>query len=104
VLLRYVIDACGGIDGLAITHLDRLSMLPDHVCDSYELDGVRRERITLSEDPNADPTLGRDIGKINRRYRQLPFSNELAWIAVVQELLQTPVRYRSVGPTFRDKR
>lgn len=40
VLLRYAIDVCGGVDALAVTHLDTLARAPDlGVCEAYRAFG-----------------------------------------------------------------
>jgi adenylosuccinate synthase len=35
VAARYALKVCGGVDFLAVTHLDRLPSLPPHFCNSY---------------------------------------------------------------------
>jgi len=41
VAARYAVRACGGVDGVAITNVDRLAGLgPVKVCTAYELDGA----------------------------------------------------------------
>jgi adenylosuccinate synthase len=39
VAARYALWATGGVDGIALTHIDRLDYLPPYLCDAYELDG-----------------------------------------------------------------
>jgi adenylosuccinate synthase len=39
VAVRYALKATGGVDGIAMTHFDRLYWQPPHFCDAYELDG-----------------------------------------------------------------
>lgn len=41
VAARYALGVVGGVDGLAVTHLDRVGMLPARVCTGYLLDGGR---------------------------------------------------------------
>jgi adenylosuccinate synthase len=46
VAARYAIRACGGVDGVAITNVDRLAGLgPVKVCTAYELDARIEERL-----------------------------------------------------------
>lgn len=45
VLARYAMTACGGIDSLAITHLDKLpNLITPHVCSMYRIDQEQLER------------------------------------------------------------
>ena len=94
VLLRYAIDACGGVDTLALTHLDELDRLPREVCDAYLIDNSRIE--TLSAD------------NVSRIEEAQPVLSELprdpsGFVAAVTQSLSTPVGFVSSGPTYADK-
>jgi adenylosuccinate synthase len=52
VATRYALEATGGVDALAITHLDDLPVLaPLRICRSYLLDGCRVSRLALPKYP-----------------------------------------------------
>lgn len=100
ILLRYAIEACGGVDGLAITHLDRHEgirsavgyLTDDGVIDAIEcgrwrdLDHQRRLTALLTRvrpvlvDPSGDPA---------------------TWIA---DRLRVPVALTAYGPDRADRR
>ena len=46
VAARYALQAAGGVDALALTHLDRLPQLPPQICDAYRAEGSRGETMT----------------------------------------------------------
>lgn len=53
VLARYALDACGGADALALTHVDALARLGEwRVCRAY--DGARDERFFVGANGRAD--------------------------------------------------
>ncbi|GLZ01691.1 adenylosuccinate synthetase [Actinoplanes sp. NBRC 103695] len=45
---RYAVEVCGGVDGLAVTHLDVASPALQ-MCTSYEIEGARWDRIAPGE-------------------------------------------------------
>jgi adenylosuccinate synthase len=59
VAARYAVAVAGGVDGLAITHLDRLSQLPPRVCTAYR-DGAAEGRAHSGDDRDADFVLSGD--------------------------------------------
>ncbi len=97
VLLRYAVAIAGGLDGIAVTHLDRP---PVPVCDAYQLDG--REVRAL------DPGIPRDLahrlrlGETLRRAR--PILRDADPTAFVAEATGLPVVLESRGPRAVDKR
>ncbi len=93
VLGRYALACCGGVDGLAITHLDRVR--PDwKLCVGYE-------RGTPRPGPFQDLEYQEILTALvqNNQPRYVPFSLER-----YEAELGAPVCYESWGPTWRDKR
>lgn len=101
VALRYAIEVAGGVDGIALTHLDVAGQAPLRLCDSYLVDGQRLDRLP------AGP--GRDLawqdGLTRTLQRSAPeYTAEFAdWPAVVADSLGSPVVLLSSGPTILDK-
>ncbi|MCA9257336.1 MAG: adenylosuccinate synthetase, partial [Phycisphaerales bacterium] len=106
VMLRYALAVCGGVDALAVTHLDRLARLPGHVCSAYDIDGATHS--TLPADSPGARVIDESRTELLRRARPQftpwPTDNEDAFVAQLERELRTPVAYRSYGPTFEDKR
>ena len=99
--LRYAIEVTGGVDGVALTHLDVAERYPLLVCDGYDVGGQRMDRLPVSQD--------RDLDRQERMTRMLlrarPVCTEPAtgWAAVVGRALGAPVSLLSSGPTALDK-
>lgn len=103
VLLRYAIAACAGLEGLALTHVDRLSALPSwRAAAAYE---------GLGADLPLGPFM--DLGHQSRLTTALrqatpvwePIAaNETDYIAWIEAATKTPVRFLSNGPTASSKR
>jgi adenylosuccinate synthase len=103
VAARYAIEVCGGVDGLALTHLDVARARPDlRVCRAYELDGERVER------PRPGPAgdLERQAALTRRLFAARPVYGEVGgdWPERVAAELNTQVVLESWGPTATDKR
>jgi adenylosuccinate synthase len=100
VALRYALDAAGGADGLAVTHLDVAGARPDlRACRAYDLDGERIERLEAGP-----PDLHRQAALSRRLLRARPVYAPLADpVATVEDALRTPVVVRSYGPVSTDK-
>jgi len=114
---RYALDVAGGVDALALTHIDKLSSLPDlRLCEEYQSDAL----------PNfLDPFFEREEDRITRIKVKRPtdwaHQEELtrylfrckpvytaqdspeAFISRIGESLRTPIRFLSHGPTATDK-
>jgi adenylosuccinate synthase len=104
-LLRHAIEACGKIDELAITHMDRLHLLPPMACDAYEIDGKFCQRVCLPGDfePATMETLGRKLDIARRRNCHLTTHDATGFIREIESALQLPVTYRSNGNTYLNK-
>ena len=116
VLARYAIEVCGGIDGLALTHLDALSHLPSwRVCTAYRLrdadadpslflrgpsDLVRAIRPGPARDLEHAEALGRALGHVTPVYEDMRAES---LVRRIEETLGAEVLVRSSGPTAADK-
>ncbi|MFC4051224.1 adenylosuccinate synthetase [Actinomadura syzygii] len=102
VALRYALDAAGGADGLAVTHLDVAGARPDlRVCVAYELGGARVGRLDAGP-----PDLDRQAALTRRLLTARPVYEPLGGRPAerIEELLDLPVVLRSYGPTAADKK
>lgn len=88
VLLRYAVAACGGIDGLAVTHLD-------HAAEGLEAAVAYRtpSGAEITELP-AGPGLTELLGQCTPRLASLP-ADVIGWF---ENLLDTPVQVTGSGP------
>lgn len=100
VALRYAIEATGGVDALAVTHLDR--HVPTKVCEAYAMaDGSRLEHISVYFDHD----LERQETLTNSLLSATPILRESAdFLTDLSAAANAPVRYLSSGPTALDKR
>lgn len=103
VLLRYAIAACGGLDGLALTHVDRLSCVPSwRAAVAYEGLGV-----DLPLGPFMD--LDHQSKLTTALRRAVPVwanigASEADYVHWLEAATRTPVRFVSSGPTASAKR
>jgi adenylosuccinate synthase len=93
VLLDYAQRACGGLDALALTHLDELAALPDYRCcvayrgiASLPVPGNIAEQARLTA----------EVASAVPEYRRVQAS-ELR--SLLSEISNAPVRFESEGPT-----
>jgi adenylosuccinate synthase len=100
---RYAIEVCGGVDALAITHLDAPARSPRlRIATSYELDGARWDRIV--------PGPFRDLGwqsaltSLLSRARPADLYRPADWSEAIAAHLGAPVFLESSGPRSSDKR
>ena len=100
VALRYALDAAGGADGLAVTHLDVAGARPDlRACRAYDVDGERVGRLAAGP-----PDLDRQAALTRRLLRARPVYAPLGDpVETIEDALRTPVVLRSYGPTSADK-
>lgn len=101
VALRYALDVAGGVDGLAVTHLDVAGARPDlRVCVAYEIDGRLVGRLET-----AAPDLDRQAALTRRLLTARPVCTALGnTVETIEDVLRTPVVLGSYGPTSADKR
>lgn len=105
VLLRYAVEACGGLDGLAVTHLDRVRQdwklatrylgFADKV---METDRIELGRFT---DLEYQEHLGKFLQTVHPIYS--PVEGADALCAALSKIAGAPVVLTSRGPTPSDK-
>lgn len=95
VLLRYAIASCGGVDALAVTHLDAPV---SRVCDRYQHEGAMLERLPLGRfrDLDHQSELTRLLGQVTPQVREVD-----SMLSAVSEGLRAPIHIVSHGPTHR---
>jgi adenylosuccinate synthase len=111
--LRYALQVIGPLDGLAITHLDRLQNLPTlHICDRYAVEGEMTRYLTPAGDqitPVADPTDLESQAALTRAlFTARPILSELSPEPVeavdqISSALGTPTLYISNGQKSNEK-
>jgi adenylosuccinate synthase len=103
VALRYALEAAGGADMLALTHLDTAARHPEfRVCRGYDIDGEKVTRLDVG--PARD--LAAQEALTRRLLRARPVYDDAGgdWPQAVAEALGVPVFLASHGPRARDKR
>jgi adenylosuccinate synthase len=101
---RYAVEVCGGVDGIALTHLDAARRCPAlRMCRAYHGDDGTISRI--------EPGPWRDLDHQAAFTRRLLASRPVVdtdgpddWAVAVGEALDTPVLLTSSGPAARHKR
>lgn len=100
VATKYAIDACNGIDELAVTHMDALDFSrPNVVVRSYDLDGSWWEP-TLPTSMDEQEALTQKMWKARANPTLV---SHLAFTQEVSDKLRMPVAVQSYGPTTSDK-
>jgi adenylosuccinate synthase len=103
LLARYAIAMNGGIDALAVTHLDRLGALAAgpglRFVEAYPFE----PRLDTPGDLEAQAALGRALAEAEPQLKGLPFRGEGAFVRWLEEALGVPARILSRGPTYREK-
>ena len=103
VALRYAVEVTGGVDAVALTHLDTAARHPLRLCRSYQVDGHRLTRITPG--PPRDLRWQERLTGMLLRARPEEYSDPNGdWPGVIEEATGAPVVLRSYGLTAGDKR
>lgn len=105
VLTRYAIEVSGGVDSIALTHLDRIPAKPQIACSYTEADGspiVLRKKAMLT-DLREQEALTRLVARARPQYRSVP-KNDGGFIATVERELGVHVSIASYGQTYLAKR
>ena len=97
-LLRYAVEACGGVDGLAVTHLDCCVAHDWHVATGYR--GGQEPELGRFRDLEYQQRLTRRLQQTEVEYQSVCGAEQLL------ELLAgtAPVAVESWGPTSEDKK
>jgi adenylosuccinate synthase len=102
VALRYAVEVSGGVDAVALTHLDVAARHPLRVCRSYQVGGQRQTRIIPG--PERDLTWQERLTAMLLRARPVYECPGPDWPDLVEDVLGAPVTLRSYGPTAAGKR
>lgn len=107
VLARYALDVCGGVDSLAITHLDRIHDLP-HVQVALGYQGVHEKFSRLPVNPlKTDLTLQEGITRlvqsVTPMYDTVTVRGE-RYADLIASMIGTSVSITSYGQTAADKK
>ncbi len=100
---RYAVEVAGGVDALAVTHLDVPGRCPElRVCESYTVDGEPWTRIV----PGPAHDLDHQAELTDRLNRAEPgvLRRPDDWAATIATLLEAPVEIESYGPSAADKK
>jgi len=101
VALRYADEVSGGVDAVALTHLDTAATHPFRLCRSYQIDGRRLDRIV----PGREHDLEWQEQLTGQLLRARPdYENPGGdWPTTISELLNAPVVLTSSGPAVTSK-
>jgi adenylosuccinate synthase len=98
VLLSYAIRACGGVDALALTHLDAVPALaPYRWCERY----TRLPQLELPRSLDEQAALTQQLFAAQPHYAGLSDATPEALCRQLSERAAVPVRYGSAGPSSR---
>src|SRR5262249_44005642 len=96
---RYAVDVTGGVDGVALTHLDTAVRHPElRLCNRYDSDAG------LAPGPPGDLDRQERLTRRLLTARPVYLGTPADWVAAVEEHLSVPVVLPSAGPTASDKR
>ncbi len=101
VALRYAAEVSGGVDAVALTHLDAAARHPLRVCRSYQVGGQPRPRIIPG--PDRDLQYQERLTQMLLAARPVYEPPRPDWPGLVEDVLGAPVVLRSFGPTAADK-
>ncbi|GIF13028.1 adenylosuccinate synthetase [Actinoplanes teichomyceticus] len=100
---RYAVEVAGGIDELAVTHLDVAEAHPElAVCTAYRVDGRLWDRIVPG--PYRDLSYQEELTTRLLRARPARLHRPRDWAGEIGALLDAPVAVESYGPRAADKR
>ncbi|MFV2086716.1 adenylosuccinate synthetase [Micromonospora sp. LOL_021] len=98
---RYALDVAGGVDALALTHLDLVGAHRLRLCEAY--DWTDRLPTGPPGDLDRQAALTARLLTSRPRYAADPEPDPDSWVAAVEAALGVPVRLTSHGPTADDK-
>jgi adenylosuccinate synthase len=99
---RYAVEVCGGVDALAVTHLDIPSSVPElRICPEYEVDGLPWRRIVPG--PERDLAYQTALTQLLEDARPSGLYRPDDWEGEISALLGAPIALASYGPRTSDK-
>jgi adenylosuccinate synthase len=101
VALRYALEVTGGVDALAVTHLDTVTARPVRLCRRYQVDG--RPVARLVPGPERDLAYAGRLTAMLLRARPEYTEPGQDWPGLIGQVLGAPVVLLSRGPTAADK-
>lgn len=103
VALRYAVEATGGVDAIAVTHLDTAARHPElRLCQAYQAAG--HQPITrLAPGPARDLGYQQRLTEMLRTARPVYSQPGADWADLVEQEIGAPVVLQSHGPTAADK-
>jgi adenylosuccinate synthase len=106
VAARYALAVCGGVDGLALTHVDRLAAIPPRLCTAYECDGQVMRDIPLRRLPDLghQAQLTRQVQHCCPVFTSIDSCSADRFIETVERELNVQVTLTSAGPSAAEKR
>jgi adenylosuccinate synthase len=104
VAARYALSVTGPVDGLAVTHIDRLDRLPPQICSAYRTaDGRLIADLPIPVDLSAATHLTRLLEQCRPDFTELPNDDSRSFIPMLRDRLSAPVGITSNGPTAHEK-
>ena len=102
---RYAVEVAGGVDALAVTHLDAIRPAM-RICTSYALDGERWDRIVPGpfQDLDYQAGLTERLSRASPGALYRPDDRPDDWAAAISAELRAPILLESHGPSTTDKR
>jgi adenylosuccinate synthase len=107
ILTRHAITACGGLDALALTHLDRVEGSRFRFVEAHRVDDAEHGALPRSSDPDplvAQERLTRWLMRARPVLAELGAPTSDAFVAWIERTYALPVSIASHGPTHVDKR
>jgi adenylosuccinate synthase len=102
VALRYAIEVCGGVDAIALTHLDTAARQPGlRICRSYQAQGQALTR--LAPGPAQDLDYQEQLTRLLQAAKPVYEQAGGDWASSVEQETGAPVMLRSYGPTAAGK-
>jgi adenylosuccinate synthase len=104
VLARYAIEAIGGVDALAITHLDWLARLAQWTyCDAYSVED-RHSCLSRPPKDRQECLSSTEALRLVRPVLHHCPAREAEVLDAIEAITRTPVAFASVGPSATDVR
>ena len=101
VAVRYAVAVSGGVDQLAVTHLDRIQALPPKICHSYSL--MQEIPTNNRSQTQEQERLTRELFACQPVYERLECADSKQFIAGIENAVSVKVGIGSVGTTANDK-